>query len=158
MTPEIKLRTLAAANATLQGFFGSSPFRWFDIQVPQGQLAAGTCARLQRVSTARLYAHRSLNPSGSQSASSPLLNLSFPRFQLDIIDQDTEAARQAAIAVINWLGGISLAQDNWLNSPPTTPPQFPCFLLNQRHGLYPDTQPPLPVVTLDFRAYNFEEQ
>lgn len=161
MTAEIKLRTLAAGNASLQAFFsGGSPavFRWFDIQVPQGQFALGTCARLQRVSTARMYAHRSFAPSGLQPAAGGLLNLSLIRFQLDIIDADTEVARQAAIALINWLGVISLAEDNWLNSPPTTPPQFPCFLLNQRHGLYVEMQPALPVVTLDFRVYNFEEQ
>jgi hypothetical protein len=158
VTPEIKLRTLAAGNATLQSFFGAAPFRWFDVQVPQGQFAVGTCARLQRVSTARMYVHQSFAPSGLQPASGPLLNLSMPRFQLDIIDADTETCRQAAIAVTNWLGGISLAEDNWLASPVTTPPQFPCFVLNQRHGLYADTQPPLPVVTVDFRAYNYEEQ
>lgn len=161
MTAERKLRILASANATLQTFFGGgSPavFRWFEPQIPQGFVVLNTVARLQRISTLRLYAHASLPSAQSSTGNAPLLNLSLIRFQLDIVDQDTENARQAAIAVINWLGTISLVDDDAFGSPVTTPPQRPCFLLNQRAGLFPDTQPPLPVVTLDFRAYNFEEQ
>lgn len=160
MTPEIKLRTLASQNAGLQSYFGGgSPalFRWFDIQIPQGYVGQAMCARLQRISTVRLFAHASFASAQSASGLGPPLNLSQIRFQLDIVDADTERCRQAAIAVINWLGTISLAETNQFDSPATTPAQFPCFVLNQRHGLYPDTQPPLPVVTIDFRAFNFEE-
>lgn len=161
MTPERKLRILAQASASLQSFFGGgSPavFRWFDLQFPQGFVVSQTSARLQRISTLRQYAHASFPSAQSATGRAPLLNLSMVRFQLDIVATDTETARQAAIAVINWLGTISLASDDAFGSPLTTPPQFPCFVLNQRAGLYPDTQPPLPVVTLDFRAFNFEEQ
>ena len=161
MTAERKLRILAQANATLQSFLtGGSPaiFRWFDVQIPQGFAVQATVVRLQRISTVRSYVHASFPSAQSASGNAPLLNLALIRFQLDIVDQDTEHSRQVAIAVINWLGTISLVDDDAFGSPVTTPPQFPCFVLNQRAGLYPDTQPPLPVVTIDFRAYNFEEQ
>lgn len=161
MTAERKLRILAQANATLQSFFGGgSPaiFRWFDVQIPQGLVGLLTCARLQRISTDRLFAHASFPSAQSATGRNPPLNLARIRFQLDIVDQDTEHARQAAIAVIDWLGTISLVQDDNFGSPLTTPPQFPCFVLNQRAGLYVEMQPPLPVVTLDIRVYNFEEQ
>ena len=161
MTAERKLRILAEANATLQTFFGGgSPaiFRWFDVQIPQGFVGTLTCARLQRISTERLFAHASFPSAQSATGKNPPLNLTRIRFQLDIVDQDTEHARQAAIAVINFLGGISLVQDDAFGSPVTTPQQFPCFVLNQRASLYVEQQPPLPVVSLDFRAYNFEEQ
>lgn len=144
MTPEAKLLQLAAANVTLQGFFGTSPFRWFEIQIPQGLLASGACARLLRISTLRYYKQQGIT------------EFSQPRFQLDVVAASPEAARSAMAAVINWLGAISLAETNQFDSPATTPPQFPNFVLNQRTGLYVELQPPLPLETLDFRSWNLE--
>jgi hypothetical protein len=152
MTPEAKLYQLAASDATLQGYFGTTPFRWFDTTLPQGQIASGACVVVRRVSTVREYSLQGLQ------------DLSQPRFQIDVLapstvnkQADFQAARLAAAAVIDFLGTISLAQNNQFGSPATTPPQFPNFLLNQRQGMYPQLQPPTPVVSIDIRVFNLEE-
>lgn len=144
LTPEVKLRTLASGNATLQGYLGTGPFRWFDRQIPQAYYPA-TCVRLRRISTAFLYEQRGLNP------------LDAPRFQLDVLDPDPEKTRAVAAAITAFLGTISLAQDNQFGSPVTTPPQFPNFVLNQRSGMDPTLQPPAYVETIDFRCWSNTE-
>lgn len=144
VTAEAKLRTLAAANATMQSIFGTSPFRWFDTQQVPGYISAGTCVRVLRVSTARSYSMEGIQ------------NLSQPRFQFDVLDYYAETTRQATAALIDWLGTISLAENNQFGSPPTTPPQFPCFVLNQRGGMEPGTTTPVFVQSLDVRIYNLE--
>jgi hypothetical protein len=146
LSAEVKIRTLAAGYSTLQAYFGTSTFRWFtNGRLEQGYYAQGTCLRMLRVSSVPLYEQRGLN------------SMRGIRFQLDVIDQDAETARAAAKAIIDWLGTISLAQNSQLGSPVTTPPQFPCFLLNQRHGIDPQLEPPAQVETLDVRVWNDED-
>ena len=146
MTPEVKLRTLAAANVTLQGYFGTAPFRVFEAQVPQDEFENGTCARYFRVSTVREYSH----------GKPGLDDISLPRFQLDILDYDPEVARAAMKAVIDFLGTCDFAADYQFGCPVTTPPQAPVYVLNQRSGMEPQLEPPVFVQTLDFRFYNLE--
>lgn len=143
VTAEAKLRALARADATMAALFGS-PFRWFDTQQVPNYIAEGPCVRVLRVSTARAY------------SMSGLQNLSGPRFQFDVLDREAETTRQAAAALIDWLGTISLAQNNQFASPPTTPPQFPNFVLNQRGGMEPGTTTPVFVQSIDVRLYNLE--
>lgn len=144
LTPEVKLRTLASGDVTLQGYLGTGPFRWFDRQVPQGYYPK-TCVRIRRISTLILYEQRGLHP------------LDQPRFQLDVLDPDPEKARAVAAYIIQtFLTGISLAQNNQFGSPVTTPPQFPNFVLNQRAGMDYQMQPPAYVESIDFRAWNTE--
>lgn len=150
MTAEVKLYTLASANASLQAVFGTPVFRWFDTQIPQGVVVPGdtaqsAAARLLRVSTVRSYIQTGL------------VNLSAPIFQLDILHPLAETARAAMSAVIAWLGTIDLAGTYQFGSPVTTPPQFPCFVLSQRGGLAYEFEPPVFVQSLDFRLYNLEE-
>lgn len=153
MTPEVKLRTLAAADATLQSFFynASTGFRWYDTELPQGQLPSGACVIVRRVSTVRTYEQRGLQ------------NLSQPRFQIDVLppntvnkQSDPEAGRAAAAAIIAFLGTINLATTDQFGSPVTTPQNFPNFVLNQRLTSYPQLQPPVLAQTIDIRVYNLE--
>lgn len=146
MTPQVKLRLLASGDTTLQGYLGAPPagFRWFDFQLPQGQLAFGTCVRVKIISANQLYGHNGRQP------------LTGPRFQIDVLDPSAERAREVAAAIIAFLGTIDLASNAQFTSPVTTPRQFPVFILNQRPGMEVQTEPPVFVESLDIRAYNKE--
>lgn len=159
MTAEVKLRSLAMANATLQADLGAPPqqFRWFDTTLPQGLVQHGTCVRVLRVSTVWLYA-QSLPPGGSPAITPPggLLNLSQPRFQIDVMDIDPEKARAVASDIIAFMATADLASYAQFGSPAVTPRQFPNFLLNQRHGADFQEQPPISIETLDYRVFHLE--
>ena len=142
MTCEAKLRTLAAANATLQGIFGTSPFRWFDTQLPQGQ--AYPSAVVWRVSTVTDYR--------MDSGYSPYTQ---PRLQIDIRHPDPEQARAAAAAVIDFGKTVNLAVTGGAVTPAAK--QAPFFVLNQRTSLDFQLAPPVSVETLDIRVFNLEE-
>ncbi len=152
MTPEEKLRTLAEADISLQVFFGTAPFRWFDVQLPQGQISSGCCALVKRVSTVRVYSQAGLQ------------DLSQIRFQIDVLapntvnkQMDPQTARLAAKAIIDFIGTVDLASLNQFNDPATTPNQFPSFVLNQRDGMYFQLQPPVFCQSIDVRLYNLEQ-
>lgn len=145
MTCEVKMRTLAAADTSMQAVFGSGPFRWFDRQLQPGYIQSGSCVRVRRVSTVRGYSQQ-----GLQSLDQIL-------FQFDVLNLDSEAARTAAAALIAWLGTVNFASDQQFASPVTTPRQFPNFVVNQRAGMEPRTQPPVYVEITDVRIYNTEE-
>jgi len=158
MTAEVKLRTLAMADATLQADLGAPPlFRWFDTTIPQGIIQKGACVRVLRISTLLLYAH-SLPPGGSPETTPPggLMNLTQPRFQIDVMATDPEIARAVAADIIAFMATADLASYAQFGSPATTPPQFPNFLLNQRHGADYDEQPPISIETLDYRMFHLE--
>ena len=149
MTLEAKLRTLAAADPTLAGIFGSgSPlvFRWFDTQLTQQAVETGICAVALRVSTRLIYVQEGL------------LTLTQPRVQIDVVDLiDPEACRAAAAAIIAWLRTVDFASNAQFGSIATTPTQYPNFVLNQRGGMYFQVQPPAYVQSLDLRIFNLEE-
>jgi hypothetical protein len=159
VTAETKLRTLAMADGTLQADLGAppAPFRWYDTTIPQGAIQQGTCVRVLRVSTLWLYAH-SLPPGGSPVVTPPggLLNLSQPRFQIDVMDLNPETARAVAADIIAFMSTADLASLDQFGSPATEPPQFPNFLLNQRHGADYQEQPPISIEILDYRMFNLE--
>lgn len=143
MTAEVKLRTLASADPTLSGLLASAGlFRWFDRQLPQGYIQRGACVRLLRVSTLPMYA-----ASGRLAAEQI-------RVQLDVLDFDAETARGVAAAIDTWFGTVDLMSAQQFASPPTTPPQFPSFKLNQRAGMDYQLQPPAYVETLEYRVFN----
>lgn len=157
MTLEAKIRTLAQLDPTLVSIFGSGPFRWMDRRLQPGYVSKGTCVRLRRISTVFGYTNA---PAG-------LMNLNQPRVQIDVLDLDATTCRSAAQAVINWLGTVSFAETNDFDSPATTPPHSPNFLLNHRAGMeaQPEGGTPTPstsntgpvyVETLDYRIYNLE--
>jgi len=154
MTTEVKFRTLAKQDATLQTFFGdesNGTFRMFDTQLQPNYLKVGnTCARVLRVSTVRQYAHRTATHQGQQ-------NLALVRLQVDVLDYDSERARAAAAAIVDWLSRVSFAENAQFASPPTSPKAYPNQVLNERGGLEPRTQPPAWVQILDIRVMSLEE-
>lgn len=151
MTAEAKMRTLAAADATLQGFLGSGPFRWFDKQLQPKYIDAGTCVRVRRVSTLIEHAKE------TRTARS-ISRLERPLFQIDVLDIDSERARSAAKAIKDWFSTVDFSSDSQFASPPTTPTRHPNFVLNQRAGMeYAVSPTPVHVETLDVRIFNDEE-
>jgi hypothetical protein len=146
MTAEKKLYALALANTTLQADLGTNPFRWFDRQLKQGVFGAGkTCVRVLRVST---------GPSYNQGGNSPLNTI---RFQIDVLDTIAETARSVAADIQAFMATVDLASGQQFASPPTTPGQFPCFLLNQRADMDAQLQPAAYVEIMDWRIYNRED-
>lgn len=136
MTAEVKLITQAAADATLQGYLGTSPFRFFEVQLPPGQIKSGTCVRYRRISTVPLYSF------------AEKMNVDWPRFQIDVLDPDPELTRTVASAILAflalaWFGNIANQAAN--------------FVLNQRSGMDYELQPPVFVHTIDVRLFNLEE-
>ncbi len=142
MTAEVKLRTLAAANPTLQGYLGTPPavFRWWDTQHNQGSTLPGVTVR--RVSTAIDYR---MTPPGN--------NINTPRFQIDVRDTDPEHGRSVAAAIIAFLSTLNLA----VTGGTVTGKQAPSFVLNIRDGLDYNLTPPVWTQSLDVRLYNLEE-
>lgn len=143
MTCEAKLRTLAAANTSLQALLGTSPFRWFDTSLPQdiGVYPSVVVARVSTVFDSRM--------------DTGISKYTWPRFQLDIRHTDPEQARACASAIIDFLNTVDLAVTSGAIMPPAK--QAPCFILNQRTALDYELQPPVNVQTLDVRVMNFEE-
>ncbi len=139
---QTKLRTLAAANVTLQSFLGTPPavFRWWDTQHNQGSLLPGVTSR--RVSTAIDYR---MTPPGN--------NINTPRFQIDVRDPDIEHGRIIVAAITAFLNTLNLA----VTGGTVTGKQAPSFLLNIRDGLDYNLTPPVPTISLDVRLYNLEE-
>lgn len=143
MTAEVKIRSLASADATLQGYLGTDPFRWFDRQLVPTYLQSGSpCVRMLRVSTESDY-----NQGG-------LMNLDCPHFQIDVLDYDAEHCREVAAAIVTFMGTIDLTSSGQFASPYSSPNHAPCFLVNQRAGMAFDLQPPAYVETLEYRVYN----
>jgi hypothetical protein len=150
-SPETKLRTLASQNATLQADLGTNPFRWFDRQLPQ-QIAPGvnfapglTCVRVLCVSTRWMQ-----NQSGTMTLSQPLL-------QIEVLDYDPEVARSVANDIRQFMATVDLCSTAQFSSPVTSPPQAPCFLVNQRARMDYQLQPPAYVENMDFRLFNRED-
>ena len=133
MVAEQKLRTLASQDATLQGIFGTAPFRWQDTQLQPGYIQRGTCARVLRVST--VYMH----------CMAGMMNVEQVRFQIDVLDLDSEKARAAATALDAWFETVSFMSDAQFGSPPVapSPPSYANFKLNQRHSIDYALAPPL---------------
>ncbi len=152
-SPELKLRTLATRDATMQADFGSDPstFRWYDETLKQNQignlLANGACARVVRVSTIR---------QGNQGG---IGNLAWPLIQIDVLDRVSEQARIVANDVIEFMQAVDLSTDNQFNSPVTGARQSTAVLLNQRQGVMQGPQSPGGPVffqSMDFRIPNAE--
>ncbi len=139
-TAEVKLRTLAAANTTLQGFLlGGGVFRWYDTQHVQGSPLPAVTVR--RVSTATDYRMVGRNP------------FDRPRFQIDVRDGDPEHGRTVSAAILAFLDALNLA----VTGGTVTGKQAPTFLLNQRDGMDYRLNPPVWTQSLDVRLWNLEE-
>lgn len=162
---EQKLRTLALANPTLiADLGGGSAFKWFDVQLAPGAIqpssppntVGASCVRVRRISTQRMYCQGN----GAPRSNTNLSPLSKPRFQIDVLDYNSEVAKQVAADVLAFLGTVCLSSTAQFDSPALTPNQYPNFLLSQRSGLdYEVTGPgalPVYVQSLDVRMFNLE--
>lgn len=152
MTVEEKLTILAPQDATLQSYFGNSPFRFFDRQEPQKLIQQGPCLLFEHVSDVLTYNHNV-----------GLIPMTQPRIQFSVMvsfrytNRATHVARAARDAVIAWLNTqVSFAENNNLASPATTPPHFPNFILNKRAGMEPQSDPPVYTEMFDVRIFNLE--
>lgn len=141
-----KIRTLAQLDPTLVGIFGAGPFRWFKQRLEPGYIGRGLCVRVSKPTTAYGYTQYGL------------MNLNRPLMQIEVMGFDSTAVQAAAIAVINWMGTVSFAETNDFDSPATTPPHAPNFLLTRGSGEEAQVDPPGPawVEILGFRIFNLE--
>ena len=141
-----KIRTAAFMQASLRAYFGDdfATFRMFDRQMKQGSLAIGTCCIVTTISEITTYLHPGPNP------------LRMVRTQFDVLDNDADIAANAATAICAWLNtGAANFMDNGMFTSPTNPSSGPSnFKLNQRGGLWPTTNRPVPMETLDFRIFD----
>jgi|SRR5580700_1145405 hypothetical protein len=158
-SPEIKIRTLAALNATMQadfynnGFLPKIPaFRWYNQQLQPGTVAnnmgAGPCVTVERVSTTR-----AMNMGG-------IMNLSLNRIMIKVYDLDSEDARRKANDIVNFMGTIDLCSQAQFQSPVGSISQNPSLFVGQRQELLPNPQSPsgpIWVQVLDFKVYNRED-
>ncbi len=60
-------------------------------------------------------------------------------------------------ALVDFLNTFCATSTALFSSPPTTPAQFPNFVMNEMITLYPNTQPPLYMAVLDARIFNRED-
>ena len=134
---EAKLRTLASADATMVADFGSGPFRWFQVQIPQGYIGKGSCVRVRRVSAVYLYAQEGITQAEQV------------RLQFDVLDKSQDRARDVLNDLCSFLAGVDL-----MGSPPSTPTQFANFLLSQRSGIEYQVEVEIFSWSADFRIWN----
>lgn len=135
---EIKLRTAAAADATLQSLLGTNPFRWYGPQAQQG--AAQPLVEVLMVDAPPQY------------STTQLLNTCRYRMQLTIWDTDLERARTVERAIIQFLTTF-----NAYNSGDQSPIQRN-RVVNRRSGRsQAQTDPITYWRTLDAMIWNNEE-
>ncbi len=138
MTLEVKVRTAAAANPTLQGFLGTSPFRWFDTQLDEN-VTTFPQVTAQRISTVPY-----------NSMVDPIGNLSRNRFQIRANANDAsggETSRALAEAIKTFMRTFSATQGT----------QYANALLSQQSSIEkPEAQPPYFVQLMDFNIFNQE--
>ena len=139
---EVKIRMLAAANATLAAMLGTSPFRWFDVQSAQGYEQQGTLCRYRRVSAVYMYAQEGLT------------QLEQVRFQFDFVAQTPSDSWNAMQAFIEFMAGVDLMSDAQFKSPPTTPTQSPNYLLSTRQSIEYRPERELYIWSCDWRVFN----
>ena len=139
---EAKLRTLASADATMVADFGSGPFRWFQVQIPQGYVGKGSCVRVRRVSAVYLYAQEGITQAEQV------------RLQFDVLDKSQDRARDVLNDLCSFLADVDLMGSAQFASPPSTPTQFANFLLSQRSGIEYQVEVEIFSWSADFRIWN----
>jgi hypothetical protein len=151
MTAEAKLRTLAQQDPVLQSyFFTDGQVRWFGPKLEPNYLKPGkACVRVRRISTTRTYlketkTHRSV------------CEMAQPRFQIDVLDYNSERAMSAAAAICDWLATVDLSSNAQFGSPLTTPTRHPNQVLNQIHGTEIALDPAPHCIILDVRVMDLE--
>jgi len=139
---EAKLRMLASADPTMIADFGSGPFRWFQIQAPQGYIAKGSCVRVRRVSAIYLYAQEGITQAEQV------------RLQFDVLDKSQDRARDVLNDLCSFIAGVDLMSSAQFTSPPSAPTQFANFLLSQRSGIEYQIEVEIFSWSADWRIWN----
>jgi len=139
---EAKLRMLASADPTMIADFGSGPFRWFQIQAPQGYIAKGSCVRVRRVSSIYLYAQEGITQAEQV------------RLQFDVLDKSQDRARDLLNDLCSFIAGVDLMSSAQFTSPPSAPTQFANFLLSQRSGIEYQVEVEIFSWSADWRIWN----
>lgn len=146
-----RMRDLAFLDPTLNAIFGPTfdvnKFRWFDRQLPQGQISNGTCAIVQTVSQVTTNFH-----------GVPMRNsLTQDRVQISIADRNPRVASTAASAVSNFLDTANFWKNGAFASPRVVNGPGTNVKLNQRGSFITfQTDRPIPVEQLDYRIYNVD--
>jgi hypothetical protein len=139
---EAKLRTLASADSTMVADFGSGPFRWFQIQIPQGYINKGPCVRVRRVSAVYLYVQKGITQAEQV------------RLQFDVLDKSQDRAKDVLNDLCSFLASVDLMSSAQFTSPPSTPTQFANFLLSQRSGIEYQIEVEIFSWSADWRIWN----
>ena len=141
---EIKLRTAAALDATLSSLLGSSPFRWYGPQSPQGPQNGGPQFPLVEVMQVSQI---------PQYSTSALLKNALYRMQFTIWDIDLESCRAVKNAIIQFLVNFNAY------SSPGNPNQTlqPNRVMNARLGKSEAQTAPITYwITVDVMIWNNE--
>lgn len=155
LTIEDKIRVLAAQDATLQGYLGTSPFRLFDRQLPPGMINSGVCVTAQRVSTIpRMYAQ-----TGLLTLEQPCIRFKIHAWtgksNARIMSNAPATARAVRDALISWLANTAcFSSSAQFDSPSTSPPNHPNFVLNEVGLMDYDLDPPGYMEVIDVRVMN----
>lgn len=138
-----KIRALAAADAGLQAYLGTGPFRWFAWQLQPGYPAQGACVRAAQISAVYGYAQDGQ------------LCIEQARIQFDCYDQNEATCRELLLTLKLFLQGLNLMTDEQFQSPPVTPSRYPNYELSES-GPVPEIQQSLQlwVWTTDWRIFN----
>lgn len=112
---DVKLRTAAALDPTLSSLLGSSPFRWFGPQAPQGSVQP--LVEVLQVSQTPQYSNAAL-----------LITCPY-RMQFTIWDTNLERARSVRNAIIQFLTSF-----NAYSPANSVSPRRPNQVLNVRLG------------------------
>lgn len=120
-TLELKLRTAASAYAPLNSLLGTSPFRWFEIQLPAGTLLPAVTVQMTSGSPTYVNTGR--------------LATGFSRMQFTIWDLSAEGARAVENALLRFLDQFNAIGISGLV-------HYPNQVVLQRQGYYPTPAPP----------------
>jgi hypothetical protein len=139
------MRLLAYQQTSLRPYLGNvlRNFRWFYIQVPLGIIGSYSCVRVLTVSQFSFNLH-------GVPMRNPLVQ---DRVQIDVLDRNPETAAQLAAAIDAWMTTADFVTNSDLDSPPTNKPGTN-IKINERGGLDFQTDPPVPVISLEYRLYN----
>lgn len=146
-----RMRDLAFQDPALNAIFGPTfdvnKFRWFRIQLFQGQLPKGTCCMVNIVSTIFHNVH-----------GYPMrLRLNEPRVDINVVDPNPNVASDAAEAVKTFLDKANFWMNGAFASPRRNDPPGTNTLLNQRGTFWTfQTSRPIPVELLEYRIMNVD--
>lgn len=134
-TLENKLRSNASAYSALSSLLGTAPFRWWDTQFVPGSSPLPVVVVFQ-VDNPRTYALGGRLPTG------------WNRIQFTIWATGREQASTVKAALIGFLDQFQQA----IGKPNLI--AYPNLIVNDRDGLYAETQPPAWLSTIDAMIYS----